>query len=154
MIARSAHAPVHHLGQHKRLFWAWFVFGAVLYAGRLPTPRHGIGDPAGGTSARLRVRIAAASAVRRTPRCAARVQEQIFALAGLRGALAAPAGAADRHRRVRRGRTIGRATWEVLSRHLNARQLIEFCMLAGQYDALAATISTLQIPLDYPRECA
>ena len=47
-------------------------------------------------------------------------------------------------------RTISRDTWDVLSRHLSDRQLIEFCMLAGQYDALSATISALQIPLDYP----
>ena len=49
-------------------------------------------------------------------------------------------------------RTISRDTWDALSRHLSARQLIEFCMLAGQYDALAATISALEIPLDYPSE--
>ena len=51
-------------------------------------------------------------------------------------------------------RTINRDTWDALSRHLSARQLIEFCMLAGQYDALAATISALEIPLDYPSEDA
>ena len=49
-------------------------------------------------------------------------------------------------------RTVTRDTWEALSRHLSPRQLIEFCMLAGQYDALATTISALEIPLDYPAE--
>ena len=37
----TAHAPVHHAGSAPRLFWAWFVFGAVLYAGKAaadPTP--------------------------------------------------------------------------------------------------------------------
>jgi hypothetical protein len=29
-------------------------------------------------------------------------------------------------------------------------QLIEFCTLAGHYDALAATMATLNIPLDFP----
>ena len=41
-------------------------------------------------------------------------------------------------------------TWTALSEHLTKQQLIEFCMLAAQYDGLAATISTLQIPLDFP----
>ena len=31
-----------------------------------------------------------------------------------------------------------------------AAQLIEFCLLAAQYDGLAATIATLKIPLDFP----
>ena len=42
IAARVIRAPRMHLfttlGQHKRLFWAWFFFGAVLYAGRLPRP--------------------------------------------------------------------------------------------------------------------
>ena len=57
IAARVIRAPRMHLfttlGQHKRLFWAWFFFGAVLYAGRLPQTRHRTGDPAGGASAGL-----------------------------------------------------------------------------------------------------
>jgi alkylhydroperoxidase family enzyme len=33
---------------------------------------------------------------------------------------------------------------------LTRPQLIEFCTLAGQYDALAAMMATLRIPLDFP----
>ena len=51
-------------------------------------------------------------------------------------------------------RTIGGDAWDALSRHLNPRQLIEFCMLAGQYDGLAATISALAIPLDFPEQAS
>jgi alkylhydroperoxidase family enzyme len=40
--------------------------------------------------------------------------------------------------------------WQRLSHHLDRRQLIEFCLLAGQYDCLAATMSALEIPLDNP----
>jgi hypothetical protein len=32
---------------------------------------------------------------------------------------------------------------------LTKKQLIEFCMLASQYDGLAATMATLRIPLDF-----
>jgi len=41
-------------------------------------------------------------------------------------------------------------TWSALSSILSRPQLIEFCTLAGQYDALAATMATLKIPLDFP----
>jgi alkylhydroperoxidase family enzyme len=41
-------------------------------------------------------------------------------------------------------------TWATLARHLTKPQLIEFCMLAAQYDGLAATITTLNVPLDFP----
>jgi alkylhydroperoxidase family enzyme len=41
-------------------------------------------------------------------------------------------------------------TWAALSGIYNRAQLIEFCTLAGQYDALAATMATLKIPLDFP----
>ena len=41
-------------------------------------------------------------------------------------------------------------TWATLASHLNRAQLIEFCFLAAQYDGLAATIATLNIPMDYP----
>jgi 4-carboxymuconolactone decarboxylase len=47
-------------------------------------------------------------------------------------------------------RTIGNEVYQQLSHHLDRRQLIEFCLLAGQYDGLAATMSALQIPLDHP----
>jgi len=47
-------------------------------------------------------------------------------------------------------RGISPQTWATLSSHLTRPQLIEFCMLAPQYDSLAATISALKIPLDYP----
>jgi len=47
-------------------------------------------------------------------------------------------------------RTIGDEVYQQLSHHLDRRQLIEFCLLAGQYDGLAATMSALQIPLDHP----
>jgi alkylhydroperoxidase family enzyme len=47
-------------------------------------------------------------------------------------------------------RSISEETWAALSSHLDRKQLIEFCMLAGQYDTLAATIATLRVPLDFP----
>ena len=47
-------------------------------------------------------------------------------------------------------RSMSPETWSALSGILSRAQLIEFCTLAGQYDALAATMATLKIPLDFP----
>src|SRR5690349_7613734 len=47
-------------------------------------------------------------------------------------------------------RSMSPETWSALSNILSRPQLIEFCTLAGQYDALAATMATLKIPLDFP----
>lgn len=47
-------------------------------------------------------------------------------------------------------RGVSTETWAVLAGHLTKQQLIEFCMLAAQYDGLAATITTLNVPLDFP----
>jgi 4-carboxymuconolactone decarboxylase len=49
-------------------------------------------------------------------------------------------------------RSISAAAWQQLSGHLDRKQLIEFCLLAGQYDCLAATMSALEIPLDHPSD--
>jgi len=47
-------------------------------------------------------------------------------------------------------RGVSAETWRALSGHLTSPQLIEFCMLAAHYDGLAATITTLKVPLDFP----
>ena len=47
-------------------------------------------------------------------------------------------------------RGVSSETWATLASHLNKAQLIEFCLLAAQYDGLAATITTLKVPLDFP----
>lgn len=47
-------------------------------------------------------------------------------------------------------RSMSSETWAALSSILDKKQLIEFCMLAAQYDGLAATMATLRIPLDFP----
>jgi alkylhydroperoxidase family enzyme len=47
-------------------------------------------------------------------------------------------------------RSMSSETWSALSSHFDRKQLIEFCLLAAQYDGLAATIATLKVPLDFP----
>ncbi|WP_072690678.1 carboxymuconolactone decarboxylase family protein [Rhodococcus marinonascens] len=41
------------------------------------------------------------------------------------------------------------ATWSALTGYFDDRQMIEFCVLVTQYDALATTIGTLRIECDF-----
>jgi AhpD family alkylhydroperoxidase len=47
-------------------------------------------------------------------------------------------------------RSMSSETWAAMSKYYDRRQLIEFCLLTAQYDGLAATIATLEVPLDFP----
>lgn len=42
-------------------------------------------------------------------------------------------------------------TWAALTVHLDERQLIELCLLAGHYTMLAGTLNSLGVQLDHPR---
>lgn len=154
VAAKVIRAPKMHLfttlGQHRRLFWAWFLFGSVVYAGRLPRPE----------TEMVILRVAhlrdCEYELQQHRRIAARrgvpegLQEKIFCWPdsdGLTPRQRALLAATDEFVEKR---TIGRDVWDVLAEHLTPRQLIEFCLLAGQYDALATTISALEIPLDFP----
>jgi AhpD family alkylhydroperoxidase len=153
IAARTIRAPRMNLfttlGQHKRLFHAWFYFGTVLYAGELPRPDTEL----------VILRVAhlrdCEYELQQHRRFAARrgvppdVQEKIFAWPDSEGLSPRRQALLNATDEFVMERTITRDTWEALSRHLSARQLIEFCMLAGQYDALSAVIAALEIPLDY-----
>jgi len=140
------------LGQHKLLFQIWFLFGAILYAGRLPRPDTEL----------VILRVAhlrnCEYELQQHRRFGARrgvpedVQEKIFAWPHSEGLSPRRQALLTATDEFVLKRTIDRDTWELLSRYLNTRQVIEFCLLAAQYDGLAATISALRIPLDYPRE--
>lgn len=41
------------------------------------------------------------------------------------------------------------ATWVALAEHFDDRQMIEFCLLAAQYDGLATTIGVLRLDRDF-----
>jgi alkylhydroperoxidase family enzyme len=41
------------------------------------------------------------------------------------------------------------ATWSALARHYTPEQLVELCLLVGQYEMLATTIHALRIQRDY-----
>jgi AhpD family alkylhydroperoxidase len=154
IAARVLRVPQMHLfttlGQHKRLFRAWLFLRGLLYVGTLPL-----------LDAELVIlRVACLRGceyeLQQHRRFAERrgldaeVQAKIFGWPdsdGLSPRRQALLNATDEFVEKR---TISHDTWEALSHHLHRRQLIEFCMLAGQYDALAAVISSLQIPSEFP----
>ena len=154
IAARVIGAPRMHLfatlGQHKLLFQVWFIFGAVLYAGRLPRPDTEL----------VILRVAylrdCEYELQQHRRFGSRrgvpedLQRKVFAWPDAEGLSPRRQALLTATDEFVTQRTINQHTWEVLSRHLNHRQLIEFCLLAAQYDGLAATIAALRIPLDYP----
>ncbi|OBI47497.1 4-carboxymuconolactone decarboxylase [Mycobacterium kyorinense] len=153
--ARTVRAPEFHLfttlGQRRLLFWAWAFYGARLLRGRLPAVDTEL----------VILRVAHLRAceyelqhhrpIARRRGLDAQTQDAIF------GWPEASEGLTDRQQALLRAtddfivnRTISDEVWQQLSAHLDRRQLIEFCLLAAQYDGLAATMSALAIPLDHP----
>jgi alkylhydroperoxidase family enzyme len=158
--ARTVRAPKMHLfatlGQHKRLFLSMMPYSALLLRGRLPQVDTEL--------VILRVAHLRSSEYElqhhrwmgRRRGLDDRTQALIFAwpdaTAGeLTGRQQTLLRATDE---FILNRAISPEVWQQLSSHLDKRQIIEFCMLAGQYDSLAATMSALQIPLDNPGQAA
>jgi len=46
---------------------------------------------------------------------------------------------------------MGDATWATLREHVDEREAIELCMLAGHYEMLATVIAAVRIQPDFPR---
>ncbi|WAC90988.1 carboxymuconolactone decarboxylase family protein [Mycobacterium sp. Aquia_213] len=160
--ARKLRASEMHLfttlGQRQGLFWAWSLYGGRLLRGRLPRVDTEL--------VILRVAHLRSSEYelqhhRKMGRqfgLDAHVQATIFAWPdvpdgdGPRVILSARQQALlNATDELIKNRTISEDTWRQLAMHLDRHRLIEFCLLATQYDGLAATISALNIELDNPR---
>lgn len=158
--ARTVRAPEMHLfttlGQHRLLFLAWSVYSGRVLRGRLPAidtelvilrvahvrgceyelQHHRRMAAKQGLDADLQAAIFAWP--ERLDRVEARLTVRQQALLTATDEFV-------------KDRTLTDATWQALAEHLDRRQLIEFCLLASQYDGLAATMAALDIPLDNPR---
>ena len=155
LMARAIRAPQMHLfavlGQRKLLFLSWLPFsGLLLGRGKLPREDTEL--------VILRVahlRDCGYELQHHTHRAKrfgvdSALQTRIFEgphAEGLSDRQRVLLTATDEFVNTRR---ISDETWVALSKYLDTPQLIEFCTLAGQYDALAATMATLRIPLDFP----
>jgi AhpD family alkylhydroperoxidase len=153
--ARGIRAPEFHLfnalAAHKTLFWTWLPFsGVLLYWGRLSRKDAELVILRVGHLRDCEYELQQHRRLARSRGVDAAQQARIF-----EGPLAD--GLSDRDRVLLTAtdefiltRAVTAETWAALSGYLNTKQLIEFCLLAGQYDTLAATMNTLKLPMDFP----
>lgn len=156
LAARQVRAPEMHLfttlGQRQFLFWAWAIYSLRLMRGRLPTIDTELIILRVGHRRACEYELQHHRRMARKAGLDADTQAAIFAWPDDSDKLT------DRQRALLTAtdelitdRTVAADTWQRLAGHLNRHQLIEFCLLATNYDGLAATISALEIPLDNPR---
>ena len=160
LAARQVRAPEMHLfttlGQRRLLFWTWAIYSGRLLRGRLPAIDTELVILRVAHLRSCEYELQHHRNMARTQGLDADLQATIFAWPDIsedaRNRLSprqqALLAATDE---FVEDRTITDATWQQLAGHLDRRQLIEFCLLAGQYDGLAATMSALEIPLDNPQ---
>lgn len=162
LAARSVRAPEMHLfttlGSRQALFWTWAIYSGRLLRGRLPTIDTELVILRVGHLRSCEYELQHHRGMARKAGLDGQTQATIFAWPeaadgdGPRRVLSARQrallAATDE---LIKDRSISTETWQQLAGHLNRPRLIEFCLLATQYDALAATITALEIPLDNPR---
>ncbi|OMC28553.1 4-carboxymuconolactone decarboxylase [Mycobacterium sp. GA-1841] len=154
--ARAIRAPrftlMNVLGQHKLLFLAWLPYSGVLLGplGKLPRQDAELVILRVGHLRDCEYELQQHRRLARSRGVDAETQARIF-----EGPDAD--GLTDRQRVLITAtdefvvtRSVSAETWAALAAILTKQQLIEFCMLASQYDGLAATMTTLRIPLDFP----
>jgi len=160
LAARKVRAPEMHLfttlGQRRLLFWTWAIYSGRLLRGRLPAIDTELVILRVAHLRSCEYELQHHRNMARTQGLDADLQATIFAWPDIsedarnrlsprqRALLAATDEFVE-------DRTVTDATWQQLAGHLDRRQLIEFCLLASQYDGLAATMSALEIPLDDPQ---
>jgi AhpD family alkylhydroperoxidase len=154
--ARAIRAPrfalMNVLGQHKLLFLAWLPYSGVLLGplGKLSRKEAELVILRVGHLRDCEYELQQHRRLARSRGVDAETQARIFEgpdAAGLTERQRVLITATDEFVITR---SISSETWGALSLILDKKQLIEFCMLAGQYDGLAATMTTLRIPLDFP----
>ncbi|MBI3216202.1 MAG: carboxymuconolactone decarboxylase family protein [Mycobacterium sp.] len=139
------------MARHSVLFWTWLPFsGVLLYWGKLSRRDAEVVILRVGHLRECEYELQQHRRLARSRGLDTAMQQKIF-----EGPTAD--GLSDRQRALLTatdefvlGRAVTAETWAALSAHLNTKQLIEFCFLAGQYDTLAATMNTLQLPMDFP----
>jgi AhpD family alkylhydroperoxidase len=160
LAARKVRAPEMHLfttlGQRQLLFWTWAIYSGRLLRGRLPAIDTELVILRVAHLRSCEYELQHHRNMARAQGLDADLQATIFAWPDIsedarnrlsprqRALLAATDEFVE-------DRAITDATWQQLAGHLDRRQLIEFCLLASQYDGLAATMSALEIPLDNPQ---
>lgn len=153
--ARSIRAPHMHLfevlGQHKLLFLSFLPYsGVLLNWGKLPKRDKELVILRVGHLRGSEYELQQHRRLARSRGVDPALQDKIFA-----GPTAQ--GLTDRQRALLTAvdefvlnRDLSDDTFADLSTHLTREQVIEFCALAGHYDAIAAILATLRVPMDFP----
>ena len=150
-IRRPRFSLLNVLGQHKLLFLAWLPYSGMLLGllSKLPVKDAEVVILRVGHLRNCEYELQQHRRFAKSRGIGPELQAKIFEgpdAEGLTDRQRALITATDEFV-VTRG--VSPESWAALSGHLSKPQLIEFCMLAAQYDGLAATISTLQLPLDF-----
>lgn len=153
--ARGIRAPKFHLfnvlGQHKLLFLAWLPFAAyLLYAGKLPRKDAELIILRVGHLRDCEYELQQHRRLARTRGIDEKTQARIFEGPDAEGLTPRQRTLLTATDEFVITRSMSPETWAALSQLYDRARIIEFCMLAGQYDVLAATTATLHVPLDFP----
>lgn len=155
IAARTIRAPQMNLfavlGQHRWLFRAFLPYSGLLLGGGALSKRDK--EVVILRVGRLRDSEYELQQHRRLGRSRgvdAQLQEKIFIGPGADGLSARDRALLTAVDEFILGRTLSDTTFSALSSHLNRQQIIEFCALAGHYDAIAGILAALRVPMDFP----
>jgi len=155
LAARLTGLPEIHLftvfAQHRRLFWSWAPFGEILLRrGRLPGRDTEVVILRVGHVRNSEYELQQHRRIALKRGVDLDTQAAVFAWP-------AADGVSPRNQALLAGvdellatRALSDESWQRLAGYLDHRQLMEFVMLVGQYDALAMWLNTLGVPMDYP----
>lgn len=155
LVAKVWGIPEFHLFttlvQYPRLFWSWAPFsGMLLNFGRLPKRDAEVVILRVGHLRRSEYELQQHRRLALKRGVDAETQAAVFAWP-------VAEGLSPRHRAMLTAvddliatRNMSDPTWQQLAQYLDRRQLLEFVTLVGQYDALAMTLNTVGVPMDYP----
>lgn len=155
MAARAIRAPQMHLftalGQHRLLFLSFLPYsGLLLNWGKLSKRDKELVILRVGHLRGSEYELQQHRRLARSRGLDHALQEKIFA--GPQSE-----GLSDRQRAMLTAvdelvltRDLSDETWAALAAHLTKQQMIEFCALATNYDAIAAMLAALRVPMDFP----
>jgi alkylhydroperoxidase family enzyme len=154
IAARSIRVPEMHLfttiGRHRMLFRSFLPYsGVLLIWGKLPKTDKELVILRVGHLRGSEYELQQHRRLARSRGLDSALQDKIFA-----GPTAE--GLTDRQRALVTAvdefvlhRDLTDATFDALSAHLSYEQVIEFCSLAGHYDAIAAILAAFRVPMDF-----
>jgi alkylhydroperoxidase family enzyme len=153
--ARTIRVPQMHLvtvlGQHRLLFLSFLPYSLLLlYRGKLSKRDKEVVILRVGHLRGSQYELQQHRRLARSRGLDATAQQRIFAGPDAEGL-------SERDRTLLRavdefvvGRDLSDATFTALSGYLTRQQVIEFCALAGHYDAIAGIAAALRVPMDFP----